>query len=242
MQEHAIGRVARPRAAHRRRNAGTVHEAGPFLWVSGYEDPIALERGLRDFFLKRRATAIDDVGNTYPETTTHDVVMVATILRDEARRYTDKRRASTADVLLGGIAAAIGARASRDDDYADHRDAVERFERVYRAIAEERKSLELKATYPGNASFWREAGRLVVRLGVAKANPPTSPTLAAALVDSAKELPETLNKTAAAITRAAMGPVRGALKELLVPLGIGAAALAGVVLVTRSSSKREGRS
>lgn len=248
MLDHSPARIARPRPAGRHRNEGTAQMAGPFLWITEFNDPIALERALRDLFKARRPVSIDDRGHKYPETIVHEVAQIATTLHNESKRYKDNTKPSKLDLILGGPAVALAHHlGGRDDDYAGHKDAVDRFDRYVKELRAELKNLTPTATYPGNATFWHEAERLVTRLGVAKDNPLIQKSFADSLAHGAKKLPETLSKTAEAISRAALAPVREVgdeltrtLKSLALPAAIVTGGLIGVVLLARSRDRDGG--
>lgn len=246
MLDHSSASAALRRRPARARN-GSVQMFGPVLQAIDYKnDPIGMERGLRDYFLARRPVSVDRVGRKYPETTVMEVRQVAAILYDESRRYTDKRRPSWTDTLIAGPAAWIATELGRDDDYAGHADAVKRFAEYHKRLRSETDALPPTSVYAKNEEAWREFGRLVIRLGVAADHPPPERSVVKSIAHGVEELPHTLSKVAEVVSDAALGPVRrglgDALHALAVPAAIGGAAILGVVLLTRQPARgREGR-
>lgn len=241
-------RAALARRVPLRFRNGTVVMSGVMLSVSGFDDdPVGLERALRSFFLGRRPTAIDRLGNKYPETTVLEIAQVASILYDESRRYVDKRSSSWRDSILFGALPHIADALGRDDDYGGHADTVKRFADYYATLKGDLTRLPPWERSPQNEVAWREFGRLAIRLGVAADNPVPEGDYLRSVVRSAKKLPETLSDTAAAVSRAALGPVRAAgwqiAKAFVLPVAVGGGALVAAALLLRSSSsEREGAS
>lgn len=236
MLDHSLARPAWCRA--RARN-GSVLMAGPFLYVTEFDDPIALETALRSYFLERRPVSVDASGHRYPETAVFEIAQIAATLYAESRRYGDRRRVSLTDSILFGPLAHLANELGRDDDYAGHRAAVERFADYYKRLRTELNGLPPGARYPGNATAWREFRNLVARLAVAKDHAPAAPSVVRSVVRSVEKLPATLAHAAESVGRAALRPldeIGDRVKAIAIPVAIGGGALLGLVLL---ASKRE---